>query len=513
MTITIDKDCFFILQEILIDPEYHMDDYIPGSVWECDNDPFWYDKCSVYKDILVIELHEYDSCSPRWKNIHLLPKYSALAGSEAFFLALGMELYRRCPNSLINLLSDSYYTTCCVSHGILHYDFTSVPEELREEFEFDDDNNLETIDWDAIRGWETHYSIQLKNGRFVKDVKDYEIRYTITVKSETFGIIDNQTEEININEIEKRGLDELNRYIDQENENLSRLDIDVQSEFDKAVSSDPIRSYIKVRFPGYEENTYKYICSGEVEAGYKVLVTGSKMNLVGTVEEVLECWPCDDNYSWVEFVQFVGKDENELLDLVRAKASDRPWEYVAEKKTTIKITRCNLRDSDIVIPSRIDGKKVTAIGELAFANQTWLKSVVIPEGVKTIEHGAFAGCTEMTSISIPDSVRSIESWCRYGEGAFYNCQSLTSIRLPEKLREICDLTFEDCSGLTSVIVPDRVKLIRNGAFMGCSGLTYFEISNEDVEFRASVFVGCKDLKCLTTRDGKELELPGGMLCI
>lgn len=509
MYITIDKDCFFILQEILIDPEYHLDKVIIRKFFDDNSStPMWYDTCREYNGVLVIECDD-----DYWVSEDLLPKFAKLVDSDEFILALGMELYRRCPNSLVNLeYGFSSPTTCCISHGKLYFDSISCPEELAGE-EFDEDNNPETIDWDALRGRKTHYSIQLKNGRFVKDVKDYEIRYTYTVKSETFSIIDDHLEEIKNNDTEEKGYKSLNRYIDQENENLSCMDIDVQSEFDKAFSDSIIRSYIQVVFPGDEEETYNYLCTGKVSVGDKVMVTGNKTNAIGTVKEIHASWPDHDSYGWVESVLYVAKNEDELLDLVRAKAADKPWEYVAENNTTIKITCCNLRESDIVIPSEIDGKKVTVIGEFAFANHTWLKSVVIPEGVRSIECGAFAGCTEMTSISIPDSVRSIENWCRYGQGPFYNCRSLTSIRLPERLGVINDLTFEKCSGLTSVIIPDSVKQIRNGAFMGCYELTYFELPNEDVEFRAAVFAGCDKLKCLTTRDGKELQVPGGMLCI
>ncbi len=66
----------------------------------------------------------------------------------------------------------------------------------------------------------------------------------------------------------------------------------------------------------------------------------------------------------------------------------------------------NGRDRDIVIPSSIDGYRVVAIGERAFED-TLIKSVVIPDGVKSIGWFAFNGCMEMISATVPSSVAEI----------------------------------------------------------------------------------------------------------
>ena len=73
-----------------------------------------------------------------------------------------------------------------------------------------------------------------------------------------------------------------------------------------------------------------------------------------------------------------------------------------------------------VIPS--DGT-VEIIGRNAFLNQSNLKSIVIPETVKTLVVGAFNGCTGLTEINIPSSVERIDS------GVFSNCTALNSISL------------------------------------------------------------------------------------
>ena len=76
-------------------------------------------------------------------------------------------------------------------------------------------------------------------------------------------------------------------------------------------------------------------------------------------------------------------------------------------------------DNNIVIPTVIDGKNVTAIGDSAFYNCTSLTSIVIPEGVTTIGDDAFYKCTSLTSIVIPEGVTAI------GSLVFDSCYSLT----------------------------------------------------------------------------------------
>ena len=71
----------------------------------------------------------------------------------------------------------------------------------------------------------------------------------------------------------------------------------------------------------------------------------------------------------------------------------------------------------LVIPSTIEGKPVTSIGEYAFFGCSGLTSVTIGNSVTSIGELAFYDCTELTSVTIPDSGTSI------GEGAFSDCSS------------------------------------------------------------------------------------------
>ncbi len=66
-------------------------------------------------------------------------------------------------------------------------------------------------------------------------------------------------------------------------------------------------------------------------------------------------------------------------------------------------------EKDLTVPEKIDGHKVTRIGSKAFAGNTDIESVNIPEGVISIGEMAFYGCSSLKSLTVPKSVESIEN--------------------------------------------------------------------------------------------------------
>ena len=83
-------------------------------------------------------------------------------------------------------------------------------------------------------------------------------------------------------------------------------------------------------------------------------------------------------------------------------------------------TGCDI--SHIVIPTTIDGVKVTTIGNGAFSLNKALITVNMPE-VTTIEYGAFVGNTSLTKVNMP-KVTNI------GNAAFKGNTKLTAVTLP-----------------------------------------------------------------------------------
>ena len=213
----------------------------------------------------------------------------------------------------------------------------------------------------------------------------------------------------------------------------------------------------------------------------------------------------------------------------------------------------------VVIPSLIEGKRVTSIGDWAFSGCRGLTSITIPDSVTSIGKYAFYKCTGLTSITIPDSVKSIGAWafndCKgltsitipdsvtsIGFGAFDDCTGLTDVYyqgdlsgwlgiefdglysnpmyyaanlyinggllqgelvIPEGTNKIGDHAFYNCDGLTSITIPDSVTSIGDHAFSGCRGLTSITIPDSVTSIGYRAFYGCSGLTSITIPDSVE----------
>ena len=98
--------------------------------------------------------------------------------------------------------------------------------------------------------------------------------------------------------------------------------------------------------------------------------------------------------------------------------------YKFEKKNgAVVITEYVGTESDVTIPAMLDGLPVLTIGENAFRGKK-VSSVVVPEGVRTIDWFAFFGCNELGSVTLPASLSKVEY------GAFDGCKSTLTVHCP-----------------------------------------------------------------------------------
>ena len=162
------------------------------------------------------------------------------------------------------------------------------------------------------------------------------------------------------------------------------------------------------------------------------------------------------------------------------------------------------------------GNSVVSIGTYAFRGCSSLTSILISEGVVSIE-GAFYGCSSLTSVHIPESVTSIGDLAFYNchsltsayipsrvtsiKGTFRSCESLTSVYIPEGVTSIGSDTFASCSSLTSINIPEGVTSIGGGAFYGCTGLTSVYIPESVTSIGGSAFCGCTSLTSINIPEG------------
>ncbi|MGE5496023.1 MAG: InlB B-repeat-containing protein [Burkholderiales bacterium] len=184
--------------------------------------------------------------------------------------------------------------------------------------------------------------------------------------------------------------------------------------------------------------------------------------------------------------------------IIKAVFDVNPTDYeytITDKKVTI--TKYTGTDSNIIIPHRIDGYTVTAIGERAFSNKAVLTSVEVPDTITSIGSSAFAGCTKLKNIKIGNSVKSIE------QSAFSNCENLTGISIPDSVKSIGYGCFSNCISLTDVVLGRSLESIGAVAFDGCSSLTEIIIPDCVVSLEYYCFRSCSKLASVTIGAGVE----------
>lgn len=196
-------------------------------------------------------------------------------------------------------------------------------------------------------------------------------------------------------------------------------------------------------------------------------------------------------------------------------------DYVTENGLIYKIAddSAELASSDtdlteIIIPSEVSGKPVTAIGYNVFLGNKNIVSVELPQTVRKIDGGAFEGCSELSEISMPDSLEYI------GDGSFRDCSSLESFSMPDSVTETGGGVFSGCTSLKKVKLSEnivQIPFLRKGGqssfefaevgyygyFSGCTQLEEVSIPDGVTEIPYMTFSGCSSLKNIYTGDSVE----------
>lgn len=206
--------------------------------------------------------------------------------------------------------------------------------------------------------------------------------------------------------------------------------------------------------------------------------------------------------------------------------------YTLDGETFITLTKYVGTETDVVVPTELDGLRVTEIGVNCFA-ETDIVSVTVPPSITVIESGAFTGCANLTTVNLPEEMLFIGSQAfsectslkeitlpasgvteystslflgsalekvTLSEGmdtlpasiffatnlsevtlpstmevihpnAFAACSRLTSVKLNEGLRRIEDQAFMVSPALTEIVIPETVEYLTEAAFVGCESLT------------------------------------------
>ena len=129
-----------------------------------------------------------------------------------------------------------------------------------------------------------------------------------------------------------------------------------------------------------------------------------------------------------------------------------------------KITKADPTVTRADIPQQINSVAVTEIGDEAFADNTVLKYINLPNGLTHIGMYAFYGCTALESADIPATVKKIDF------AAFYGCSGLLSVYFEEGLEEISSSAFSKCNMLRGVYLPKSLSKYSSDMFFDCPSL-------------------------------------------
>ena len=209
-----------------------------------------------------------------------------------------------------------------------------------------------------------------------------------------------------------------------------------------------------------------------LEAGHGYRVKSSRADL-------------EDEYFIIEYPATVGKcGDREPAnpsggEVFSVRTDGFVWSYIIEDG---KAVLCHGTDKNrphpcvspapygkLVIPEKLAGHDVVALGSHAFYGCNGISFVVLPKTLERIDDYAFMGCTALLSISLPPNVKSI------GRRAFNNCKWLKSVLL------------NNCTHIER----------GNEVFLHCPSLTRYSVSSSNNAFRVAAGT-------LLSRDGNTL---------
>ena len=174
------------------------------------------------------------------------------------------------------------------------------------------------------------------------------------------------------------------------------------------------------------------------------------------------------------------------------------------KNSEVIISGYKGEDETLIIPDRIGNNIVVGIGKDAFTTGQAYKVKIyqLPETIKSIGAGTFHGCS-VEHIDLPDNLVDIGeeafiySWLKsiiipagiksLPVRSFKNCKKLENVVFQEGLEEIQGAAFSGCESLIEVKTPNSLRFIDQWAFSDCKKLERFVITNPETKIMDTAF--------------------------
>jgi len=208
----------------------------------------------------------------------------------------------------------------------------------------------------------------------------------------------------------------------------------------------------------------------EIEALHVVVNLEEPMRLAA-VATTADCKK-PDAFLFRQSVQDVLTAETE-----RTRHDSGDYSYTLLEDGTAEIISYHGTDHVVEFPAVLDGHPVTTIGRevlhdkvFTYIVATETTEIIIPDSVTMIGDRAFEDCFFLKSVTIPDSVT------RIGNKAFSYCDNLEKIIIPDSVTAIGDGAFSR-TDLKHITLPDSVKVVGNNPFLSCDNLAEITVSD------------------------------------
>ena len=130
-------------------------------------------------------------------------------------------------------------------------------------------------------------------------------------------------------------------------------------------------------------------------------------------------------------------------------------------------------------------------GERAFGGCRNAKTIVIEDGVTSLNHNVCAGCSSLEELIMPDSIERISM------NSFVYCSGLKTIKFSKNLTYIPADSFSRCSSLKEVTLPEKLNSIGEYAFYSCDSLEKINFNKSIISLDLCAFAQCNSITKLT----------------
>ena len=136
---------------------------------------------------------------------------------------------------------------------------------------------------------------------------------------------------------------------------------------------------------------------------------------------------------------------------------------------------------EVTVPGNVQVNNYL-FSDTSTTSYTYVKKIILSEGITQIGRYAFRNCIELTEVVLPNSLVKI---CDY---AFDNCTLLKEVTIPEGVTMLGSnttsftistnaYTFRNCTSLEKVVLPSKLTQIGGYAFQNCTALTSINLEN------------------------------------